>query len=250
MTIVGPTNVTGVSDTVSRRRVFTCRPTTVLEEEPCAARDRQGPHARAYRGKGDAHRALPGRDAVLRRGPARPATSRSGIRLALQSILVSPLFVFRLEGGRRPRRPPGAYRIADEDLASRLSFFLWGTGPDAELIAAAQAGQLRTSAPASRQQVRRMLADPRSEALSTRFASQWLRLQDLETLRPEFTEYPLFDETLRDAMRRETELFFDSIVREDRSVLDLLNADYTLRQRAAGPPLRHRRRQRRRPSAA
>jgi hypothetical protein len=148
-----------------------------------------------------------------------------GIRMALQSILVSPLFVFRLERGPAAGTD-GAYRIADEDLASRLSFFLWGTGPDAELIKAAQAGTLRTNAQIERQ-VRRMLADPRAAALSTRFASQWLRLQDLDTLRPEFTEYPLFDESLRDAMRRETQLFVESIVREDRSVLDLLTADYS-----------------------
>jgi len=134
--------------------------------------------------------------------------------------------VFRMEGGPGSDAATGAYRIAGLDLASRLSFFLWGTGPDAELIKAAELGQLGTVGGLERQ-ARRMLADKRSEALSTRFAAQWLRLQDLETLHPEFTEYAMFDETLRDAMRRETELFFDSIVREDRNVLDLLNADYS-----------------------
>ena len=223
MTIVGPIAVTGVSTTISRRQVFTCRPTTAREEEPCVAAIIKDLTGRAYRGKqtpqaiADAMRFyLEGR---------RNGDFEDGIRMALQSILMSPLFVFRLERGPAAGTI-GAYRIADEDLASRLSFFLWGTGPDAELVKAAQAGTLRTTAQIERQ-VRRMLADPRAAALSTRFASQWLRLQDLDALRPEFTEYPLFDESLRDAMRRETHLFVESIVREDRSVLDLLTADYS-----------------------
>jgi mono/diheme cytochrome c family protein len=224
MTIVGPMTVTGVSDTVSRRRVFTCRPTTVLEEEPCAARIIKDLTARAYRGKGTAQGTADAMRFYLE--GRRTGNFEEGIRLALQSILVSPLFVFRLERAPASAAPDTPYRVADEDLASRLSFFLWGSGPDAPLVAAAQAGQLRTPAQIDAQ-VRRMLADRRSEALATRFASQWLRLQDLDALRPEFTEYPLFDESLRDAMRRETQLFFDSIVREDRSVLDLLRADYS-----------------------
>jgi hypothetical protein len=118
------------------------------------------------------------------------------------------------------------YRISDQELASRLSFFLWETGPDAELVKAANAGALRTSAGLEKQ-VRRMLADKRSEALSTRFASQWLRLQDLEKMIPDYLLFPQYDDTLAQSMIRETELFFDSIVREDRSVLDLLTADYS-----------------------
>ncbi len=224
MTIVGPVSVTGVSDTVSRRRVFICRPTTVLEEEPCAARIVKDLVTRAYRGKGTAQGTADAMRFYL--DGRRTGDFEDGIRLALQSVLVSPLFVFRLERTPATAAPDAPYRIADDDLASRLSFFIWGTGPDAPLMAAAQAGQLRTAAQIEAQ-VRRMLADRRAEALSTRFASQWLRLQDLDGLRPEFTEYPLFDELLRDAMRRETQLFFDSIVREDRSVLDLLRADYS-----------------------
>jgi hypothetical protein len=224
MTIVGPMAVTGVSDTVSRRRVFTCRPTTVLEEEPCAARIIKDLTARAYRGKGTAQGTADAMRFYLE--GRRTGDFEEGIRLALQSILVSPLFVFRLERAPASAAPDTPYHVADEDLASRLSFFLWGSGPDAPLVAAAQAGQLRTPTQIEAQ-MRRMLADRRSEALATRFASQWLRLQDLDALRPEFTEYPLFDESLRDAMRRETQLFFDSIVREDRSVLDLLRADYS-----------------------
>jgi hypothetical protein len=224
MTIVGPMTVTGVSNTVSRHRVFTCRPTTVLEEEPCAARIIKDLTARAYRGKGTGQGTADAMRFYLE--GRRSGDFEEGIRLALQSILVSPLFVFRLERAPASVAPDTPYRVADEDLASRLSFFLWGSGPDAPLVAAAHAGQLRTPAQIDAQ-VRRMLADRRSEALATRFASQWLRLQDLDALRPEFTEYPLFDESLRDAMRRETQLFFDSIVREDRSVLDLLRADYS-----------------------
>ena len=194
--------MTGVSDTISRRRVFSCRPTTVLEEEPCAARILKDLTAVPIAARAR-RRAHPTRCASTSRAGA-PAISRKGIRLALQSILVSPLFVFRLERAAGHRGAADApYRVADEDLASRLSFFLWGSGPDAPLVAAAQAGQLRTSAQIEAQ-VRRMLTDRRAEALATRFASQWLRLQDLDALRPEFTEYPLFDESLRDAMRRET----------------------------------------------
>jgi mono/diheme cytochrome c family protein len=222
MTIVGPMAVTGVSDTVSRRRVFICRPTTVVEEEPCAASIVKDLTARAYRGKATPQSVADAMRFYLE--GRREGDFEEGIRRALQSILVSPLFVFRLE--RAAPAGTGTYRVADDDLASRLSFFLWGTGPDAPLVAAAQAGQLRTPAQIEAQ-VRRMLADQRSAALATRFASQWLRLQDLDGLRPEFTEYPLFDETLRDAMRRETQLFVDSLVREDRSALDLLTADYS-----------------------
>ena len=223
VTIVGPNAVTGVSDTVSRRRIFTCRPTTPVEEEGCAASIVRGLTSRAYRGKSTPQAMA---DAMRFYMDGRRAGDfEDGIRLALQSVLVSPLFVFRLERGPASAAP-AAHRVADMDLASRLSFFLWGTGPDAALVAAAESGTLRTAAGVDAA-VKRLLADRRSGSLSTRFASQWLRLQDLETLHPEFTEYPLFDETLRDAMRTETELFFASIVREDRSVLDLLKADYS-----------------------
>ncbi|HZB25698.1 MAG TPA: DUF1592 domain-containing protein, partial [Vicinamibacterales bacterium] len=224
LTIVGPNSVTGVSETVSRKKIFTCRPTNAAEEEACAAKILRDLTARAYRGKGGATGL---QDATKFYDEGRKTGDfEGGIRLALQSILVSPRFVFRMEGGPATESATGVYRLADLDLASRLSFFVWGTGPDQELIKAAELGQLTTRAGIEKQ-TRRLLADKRSDALSTRFAAQWLRLQDLETLYPEFTEYPLFDETLRDAMRRETELFFDSIVREDRNVLDLLNADYT-----------------------
>ncbi|MCC6988197.1 MAG: DUF1592 domain-containing protein, partial [Acidobacteria bacterium] len=223
MTILGPSNVTGVSETASRRRVFTCRPASAGEEETCAAQIVRGLVTQAYRGKGTAQGV---QDAMQFYAQGKKNGGfEGGVRLALQSILVSPQFLFRLEGGT-PATATGMTRVADHDLAARLSFFLWGAGPDAELVAAANAGTLQTKAGLEKQ-VRRMLADRRAEALSSRFASQWLRLQDLGQLHPEFTAYPQFDETLRDAMRQETLLFFDSIVREDRNALDLLTADYS-----------------------
>jgi hypothetical protein len=146
--------------------------------------------------------------------------------MALQSILVSPRFLFRLEEVPAARSGARAYRLSDHDLASRLSFFLWGSGPDAALLKAASDGTLRTAA-GFEQQIRRMLADWRSEALATRFASQWLRLQDLDKIHPDYLLYPQYDDMLAQAMRRETELLFDYLVRNDRSVLELLTADYS-----------------------
>ncbi|HXV86995.1 MAG TPA: DUF1592 domain-containing protein, partial [Gemmatimonadales bacterium] len=150
----------------------------------------------------------------------------SGVRTALQAILASPDFVFRLE-----RVPPGtragqAYRVNDLDLAARLSFFLWGTPPDQQLLARAQRGELGELAVLERE-TRRMLADPRAEALGTRFAAQWLRLQDLDKVHPDRLDYPDFHQQLADAMRRETELFFHYLVKENRSALELFTADYS-----------------------
>jgi hypothetical protein len=225
MTILGPSQVTGVSETVSRKKIFTCRPTSAKEEETCAAEIVKRLTGQAYRGTATADDI---QDAMTFYEQGRKKGDfESGIRMALQSVLVSPRFLFRLE--QTPAtvtKTAGVYRISDQDLASRLSFFLWDSVPDGELIKAANQGTLRTSAGLERQ-VRRLLADPRSEALSTRFASQWLRLQDLDQIFPDYLLYPQYDETLARAMTRETELFFDSLVREDRSALDLFNADYT-----------------------
>ncbi len=221
--VQGPLDVTGVSDTPSRLKVFSCRPTNAAEEESCAAEIVNKLAAQAFRGAptaADLQDAIKFYEQGRKKGGFEP-----GIRLAVQSILMSPRFLFRLE-----EQPAGirtaTYRIADEDLASRLSFFLWGTAPDAELVRAAAIGSLRTSAGVEKQ-VRRMLADQRAEALSTRFGSQWLRLQDLDKIFPDYLLYPQYDDTLARAMKRETELFFDSIVREDRKVTELLTADYT-----------------------
>ena len=239
--VQGPLDVTGVSDTPSRLKVFACRPTNAAEEESCAAEIVNKLATQAFRGAptaADLQDAMTFYEQGRKKGGFEP-----GIRMAVQSILMSPRFLFRLEeqppslGFGEPRRssssaggPTGIraanFRIGDDDLASRLSFFLWGTAPDAELVKAASLGALRTTAGIEKQ-VRRMLADKRSEALSTRFGSQWLRLQDLDKIFPDYLLYPQYDDTLARAMKKETELFFDSIVREDRSLLDLLTADYS-----------------------
>jgi hypothetical protein len=222
--VEGPTSVSGVSDTVSRRRIFTCRPTAPGEEPSCASDIVRRLAGQAYRGPVSAED-FKELMAFYDQG-RRKSDFEGGVRLALQAILASPRFLFRLESAPATARAGQSYRISDVDLASRLSFFLWGTGPDADLLKAAGSGALRTTAGLDRQ-VRRMLADPRSEALSTRFAAQWLRLQDVEQVRPDHHFYSYWDSSLSKAMVRETELFFASLVREDRPLLDLLTADYT-----------------------
>ncbi len=223
-TITGPYNVTGVSDTPSRRKIFRCRPTSAAEEAACASDVVRRLASQAYRGNVGAED-FKELMAFYEQG-RKPGDFESGVRLALQAILASPRFLFRMEQAPLAVKAGQNYRIGDLDLASRLSFFLWGTVPDAELLKLAQQGTLRTPA-VFETQVRRMLADRRSEALATRFASQWLRLQDVDKVRPDHHFYSHWDHTLSEALIRETELFFDSLIREDRSVLDLLTADYT-----------------------
>jgi hypothetical protein len=222
--VTGPHTVTGVSDTPSRRRIFTCRPTAAREEAGCAKTIIGGLAARAYRGAVTAEDLA---DLVRLYEEGRTGGDfESGIRLALQGILANPRFLFRLEQAPATLRAGQNYRITDIDLASRLSFFLWGTVPDAELVKVAMQGALAQPAVLDTQ-VRRMLADPRADALATRFATQWLRLQDVDKVRPDPLLFPHWDHTLTTSLIRETELFFNSLVREDRSVLDLLTADYT-----------------------
>jgi hypothetical protein len=223
MTVLGPSNVTGVSQTASRRKIFTCRPTTASEEQSCAAEVVENLIARAYRGVTNDYDL---RDAMNFYGQGRKKGDfENGVRMALQSILMSPRFLFRLESAPS-KTASQTYALGDKDLATRLSFFLWDTLPDAELMKAATQGLLRTPEGLEKQ-VRRMLADGRSESLSSRFAAQWLRLQDLDLIHPDYLLYPQYDDTLAQSMRRESELFFDSIVHDDRSVLDLLTADYS-----------------------
>src|SRR5690349_11593354 len=226
--VQGPLDVTGISETPSRLKIFTCRPTSKAEEESCATEIVKKLSTQAFRG---APTAADLQDAMkfYEQGRAKGGFE-SGIRMATQSILMSPRFLFRLE--QQPAAVSAgtlknaAYRIGDEDLASRLSFFLWGTVPDQELLKAVTLGTVKTPAGLEKQ-VRRMLADKRSEALSTRFASQWLRLQDLDKINPDYLLYPQYDDTLAKSMKKETELFFDSIVREDHNILDLITADYS-----------------------
>jgi hypothetical protein len=222
--VVGPQKVTGVSDTPSRRRVFTCRPLSAEEELACASRVISALATKAYRRPMTAADL----DGLMKFYKAERETAgfETAVRTALQAILASPHFIFRLEEAPATARAGQSYKINDVDLASRLSFFIWGSGPDEELMTAAAKGALGTPA-GLEQQARRMLADPRASALSTRFASQWLRLPDLDKIHPDARLYPQFDTTLADAMVKETQLLFDHIVREDRDVLELLSADYT-----------------------
>jgi len=165
---------------------------------------------------------------------ARHETDFDGsVQASIQAILISPDFLFRVEKDPRDVVPGVAYNVGDHDLASRLSFFLWSSIPDDELLRLADQGKLHESA-VLRAQVRRMLGDPRSQALISNSAGQWLQLRNLATLKPDPETFPQFDESLRYSLRQQTELFFESVLREDRSVLDLLQADYTfLNQRLA-----------------
>ena len=222
--VTGPIAVTGISQSPSRRRIFSCRPTTVSEEAPCATAIVKRLASQAYRGPASADdvRKLM---AFYEQG-RRDGDFEDAVRMAVQAMLASPRFLFRLEEVPATARPGQNYRIGDLDLASRLSFFLWGAGPDEELLSLAAAGRLRAPG-VLEQQVQRMLRDRRAQALSTRFASQWLRLQDLMKLNPDALLYPQYDQTLAQGLKRETELLFDAIVREDRPVPELLTADFT-----------------------
>jgi mono/diheme cytochrome c family protein len=224
LSITGPLSVTGVSETPSRRKVFVCRPLSPGDEISCARRIVSQLASEAYRrpASNEDVESLMQFYADGRKGK----DFEAGIRAVLQALLASPHFLFRLEEVPAGVRPGQNYRVTDVDLASRLSYFLWGTVPDTELQKLAVNGTLHTPAVLEKQ-VRRMLADPRGEAMSTRFGSQWLRLQDVEKIHPDALLFPSFDNELAESYKRETELLFDSIVREDRNVLDLFNADYT-----------------------
>jgi len=231
--IKGPYKTTGISETPSRQKIFTCRPTSPGEEQPCARQILARLAGEAYRrslAPGEIDRLMPFYEkGAARGGPGgagEPGGFEGGLRTALEAILASPYFIFRLEKEPDTARPGGIYRVADVDLASRLSFFLWGTLPDQELLALANAGKLSVPATIEKQS-RRMLADPRADALGTRFAAQWLRLQDIDKVHPDPNFYPNYDDNLAGDMRRETELLFNSLVREDRSLLDLFRATFT-----------------------
>jgi len=220
ISITGPYQRKGAGDTPSRRRMFVCGEQT----DDCAKLILATITRRAWR--------RPVTDADLQKPfeffrQARAANGfDAGIEMALTAILISPEFLFRVAGD-----PPGiprntAYKVSELELASRLSFFLWSSIPDDQLLDAAEKAQLRKPE-MLRRQVRRMLADPRSGALVNNFASQWLHLRNLDSITPDMRLFPDFDDNLRQAFRKETQLFFDSVVREDKSVLGLLKADYT-----------------------
>lgn len=224
LTVTGPYNPTGVSETPSRRRIFGCRPTSPDEERPCAEQVVSRLATQAYRRPAtprDLAALMPFYDEGRATGGF-----EAGVRMALEAILASPHFIFRVEELPAGARSGQRVAVNATDLASRLSFFLWGTPPDEALIRLGRRGTLSDPAVLAAQ-ARRMLADPRAEALAARFAAQWLRLQDIEKVHPDALQFPDFHEQLADAMRRETELFFSSLVRENRPVLDLFAADYS-----------------------
>jgi len=222
--IGGPYNAMAPEDTPSRRRIFACRPATAQEEEPCARKIFSTLARRAYR--------RPVTDLDVQPLMSFYAEGRAegdfetGIASALEALLVSPKFLFRVEHDPANAKPGTVYRLSSLDLASRLSFFLWSSAPDDELLQVAEQGRL-TDPNVLVRQVRRMLADERSKALVDSFAAQWLLLRNVRLATPDPDLFPQFDDSLKEAFARETELFFESQVREDRSVLDLLRADYT-----------------------
>ncbi|HEY7391199.1 MAG TPA: DUF1592 domain-containing protein [Bryobacteraceae bacterium] len=224
LTVAGPFDPTGPGDTPSRRRIFICRPNGKSAETPCARQIVATLIRRAYRepaSEADVARVMKFYEAGRRQG-----TFDSGIELALQRILASPKFLFRAEEDPAGVASGAVYTINDLELASRLSFFLWSSIPDDDLLRAASQNKLHMPAVFDRE-IQRMLSDPRSEALTTNFAGQWLQLRNVPNVQPNSDEFPDFDENLRRAFRSETELFFNSIVKEDHSILDLLTADYT-----------------------
>ena len=222
--VTGPFNATGPGDTPSRRRIFVCTPSNSAAELPCAKKILGTLARRAYRRPvtdGDLETLLSFYQAGRNQG-----NFESGIESALRLILASPKFLFRSETDPARVAPGSIYTVSDLDLASRLSFFLWSSIPDDELLDVAAQGKLKDPAVLDHQ-VRRMLADPKAEALVDNFAEQWLFLRNVASVAPDESTFPNFDDNLREGFRRETELFFNSIMAEDHDVMDLLTADYT-----------------------
>jgi len=227
MTVIGPLKVTGISNTPSRQKIFSCypsNPNNSSEASACARRIVGELATRAFRRPAsatDVEQLMSMYELGLKNG-----AFDDGIRTVVQAVLAMPDFVFRFERLPNGARPGDTYRISDMELASRLSYFLWNSLPDPTLTTLAQQGKLRNE-PVLRQQIKRMLADPRSESLSTNFAAQWLRLNAMDDVNPEGYRFPNYTRNLGISMKREVELLFDSIVREDRNVVDLLTANYT-----------------------
>jgi mono/diheme cytochrome c family protein len=224
LTITGPYKPTGSGDTPSRHRIFTCTPVDTNDEPRCAREILTSLARRAYRRPvtaSDVERLMP----FFEDGRTHGGFD-AGIQLALRRILASPSFAFRLEAEPEQVASGAAYEVSDTELATRLSFFLWSSIPDDELLTLAENGTLHEPKTLDAQ-VRRMLADPKSWALAENFAGQWLHLRNLDNINPNSDEFPDFDNNLRQGFKQEAELFFASIVSENRSVLDLMTADYT-----------------------
>ena len=224
MVIAGPFDVTGISDTPSRRRIFTCHPASPDQENACARQIVDGLARKAFRRPVDASDSefLMGYYAQGRKA----GTFETGIEMALQAIVANPKFVFRFEQTPANAKAGANFRLDDLDLASRLSYFIWSSSPDDELLDVAAAGKLQEPAVLERE-VRRMLADRRSAALVDNFAEEWLRLRHVADADPDTGLFPQFSRNLGQSMARETKLLFESVMREDRSILDLLTANYT-----------------------
>jgi mono/diheme cytochrome c family protein len=224
ISISGPLDAKAGEDSPSRKMIFVCRPTRANDEEPCARKILTALAHRAYRGpvKEGEIQALLG----LYRSGRRRGDFDTGISTALQGILVSSRFLFRIEADPPNASPASPQPVSDIDLASRLSFFLWSSIPDEELLDLAEHGKLSDPV-VLEQQTRRMFRDPRSQALMKNFAGQWLLLRNLHSVLPDESVYPDFDENLRQAFGQEMDLFLNTMLREDRSVLDLLGANFT-----------------------
>jgi mono/diheme cytochrome c family protein len=223
--IEGPYGASGVSASSSRQRLFVCTPRAAAEETSCADRILSTVARRAFRRpvtKADMGPSL----ALYRQERTAGGDFDAGIRAGLARILTSPAFLFRSEQEPPTLAAGAAHRVSELDLASRLSFFLWSSIPDDELLNLAVAGKLRAPGVLDTQ-VRRMIADPRADGLMTAFTGQWLQLRNLDKVTPDLLLFPDFDDNVRQALRRETELLFANIVRDDRPVLELLDADYT-----------------------
>lgn len=222
----GPAKVLGKGDTPSRRAIFTCKPAsaTAAAEEACAKTILNKVGRRLYR------RPLTAHDVEVLMGQYKEGRAESdfegGVERSLRAMLVNPNFLFRVVADPAKPGPGGIYRISDVDLATRIAFFIWSSAPDDQLLNLATSGQLRAPGVIEKQ-VKRMLADPRSESLTRSFASQWLWVRNLKASLPSEPIFPNFDETLRQAFQKEIELFFSTVVREDRSAVDLLDGDFT-----------------------
>lgn len=224
LTVAGPFKVLGVSDTPSRKKIFICSPKSNTEETACAERIVTRLASQAFR------RPLTDDDSeflmTYYENGRKAGGFENGIRLAVQAIVASPKFIFRFESNPPTVQAGNNYRISDLELASRLSFFLWSSLPDEQLLGVAAQGKLQDPAILERE-VRRMLAERRASALVDNFAVQWLRLQGVKEADPDSERYPGFTRNLGESMTKETKLLFDSIMREDRNIIDLLTADYT-----------------------
>ena len=225
VSVNGPLNPTGISNTPSRQKIFICRPAPGLDEVTCAKGILSALARKSYRRpvtEKDSEQLL----TFFQKGRNEGKSFDAGIEAGIQLILASPEFLFRFEPDPPNMAADTPYRVNDLELASRLSFFLWSTIPDEPLINLATQGKLKDPAVLN-QQVKRMLADAKGSALTENFAGQWLFLRNLKGMNPDFETFPDFDDNLRQGMRRETELFFNSILAEDRSIMDLMNGDYT-----------------------